>query len=456
MDTPSTTQQEYLPLCFVLMPFGTKPDGMGGSVDFDSVYQQIIKPAITAAGLEPLRADEELLGGFIHKPMFERLILCEYAIADLTAANANVFYELGVRHAVRPWSTVLLFSQGGRLPFDIAPMRTLPYQLNHAGSPNAALEDVVALTELLNEAKSAARQHEKGLIDSPLYQIVENYPNVDHTKTDVFREQVTYSETVKRQLATARGQGVEAVRAVAAKLTNLANHEAGVLIDLLLSYRAVSAWSDMTHLIEQLPSPLAHTALVQEQYGLALNREKRREEAEQVLLNLIERRGPSSETLGILGRVYKDRWEDARNKGNHYLANALLEKAINTYLRGFEADWRDAYPGINAVTMMNLADQVDPRQQQLLPVVRYAVERKLSAGTPDYWDYATLLELAILANDEVGTHRYIGLALASRYESFALDTTARNLRLIREGKERRGEAASWIEEVEKALQQARE
>ena len=62
--------------------------------------------------------------------MFERLILCEYAVADLTTANANVFYELGVRHAVRPWSTVLLFAEGGsQLPFDVAPLRALPYSL---------------------------------------------------------------------------------------------------------------------------------------------------------------------------------------------------------------------------------------------------------------------------------------------------------------------------------------
>ena len=69
-----------------------------------------------AAGLEPIRADEELLGGIVHKPMFERLILCDYAVADLTTANANVFYELGIRHALRPYSTVLLFAQGPACP----------------------------------------------------------------------------------------------------------------------------------------------------------------------------------------------------------------------------------------------------------------------------------------------------------------------------------------------------
>ena len=72
------------PLCFILMPFGKKPAGDGRVVDFDAVYERLIKPAVVAAELEPLRADEEIAGGVIHKAMFERLILCEFAIADLT------------------------------------------------------------------------------------------------------------------------------------------------------------------------------------------------------------------------------------------------------------------------------------------------------------------------------------------------------------------------------------
>src|SRR5437773_11054532 len=116
------------PLCFVLMPFGRKQDASGAVVEFDSIYERLIAPAIEDAELDPLRADEEMAGGIIHKPMFERLILCPFAVADLTTANANVFYELGVRHATRPWSTVLLFAEGGRLPFDVGLLRALPYR----------------------------------------------------------------------------------------------------------------------------------------------------------------------------------------------------------------------------------------------------------------------------------------------------------------------------------------
>jgi hypothetical protein len=78
-----------LPLCFVLMPFGKKPAGDDRLVDFDAIYELLIKPAVVAAGLEPLRADEEMTGGVIHKPMFERLILCEYSVADPTTVNVS-------------------------------------------------------------------------------------------------------------------------------------------------------------------------------------------------------------------------------------------------------------------------------------------------------------------------------------------------------------------------------
>lgn len=439
------------PLCFVLMPFGKKTDGAGGTVDFDNVYQEIIAPAIEEAELEPLRADEEMAGGIIHKPMFERLILCEYAVADLTTANANVFYELGLRHAVRPWSTVLIFAEGGRLPFDVSLLRALPYKLNKEGLPADPQADEKTLALRLSEARKAATENLKLITDSPLYQLVEDYPEVDHTKTDVFRDRVNYSNEMKKRLEAARKSGVEAIREIEIELGNLKDQESAVVIDLLLSYRAVEAWSHMIDLVDKMSSPLAATVMVQEQYALALNRAGKGEEAEKVLTDLLERRGPSSETLGILGRVYKDRWEVAVNSGQRLLARALLDKAIDAYLRGFEADWRDAYPGINAVTLMELKDFPDPRREKILPVVSYAVEQRMAKGQPDYWDYATLLELAVLANDKERAMELAGAAIAAVREVWEPETTIRNLRLIREARERRQEASDWIKEIEEAL-----
>lgn len=438
------------PLCFVLMPFGKKPDAKGDMVDFDQIYQQIIKPAIEDAGLEALRADEEMAGGIIHKPMFERLILCEYAVADLTTANANVFYELGLRHAVRPWSTVLVFADGERLPFDVSLLRALPYKLS-GGSPSNAESDQNSLTEKLKAAIKAADENVDSFTDSPIFQLVENFPDIQRLKTDVFRDRVNYSNEIKELLAVARRTGLDAVREVEANLADLKTLESAAIVDLFLSYRAVKGWQEMIEMERKMPKPLAATVLVQEQLALALNRAGRSDEAEAVLQRLLNKRGASSETLGILGRVYKDRWEQEAKAGNKIVARGYLEKAIETYLKGFGADFRDAYPGINAVTLMELKEPPDPTREKLLPVVRFAVEQRVANGTPDYWDYATLLELAVLAKDENQAMDYATKALAEVREVWEPETTMRNLRLIREAREKRQENTDWIKEIEEAL-----
>jgi hypothetical protein len=134
------------------------------------------------------------------------------------------------------------------------------------------------------------------------------------------------------------------------------------------------------------------------------------------------------------------------------LARGLLDRAIGAYLKGFETDWRDAYPGVNAVTLMELKEPPDPRRATLVPVVRYAVERRIAAGKPDYWDHATLLELAVLGRDESGAVAALADALANVRESWEPETTARNLRLIREARERRNEHLPWAREAEDALE----
>ncbi len=437
------------PLCFVLMPFGQKPAASGKIIDFDAVYHDLIAPAITAADLEPLRADEEMAGGIIHKPMYERLILCEFAIADLTTSNANVYYELGLRHAVRPSATILLFAkETGQLPFDVALLRAIPYQLGTDGKPCDFAGVSKAIAERLIEAR-------KNLPDSPVFQLVEGFPDIQRLKTDVFRDQVQYCAQVKKRLAEARKLGLQAISAVEHELTQqtkICDTESGVVIDLYLSYRAVKGWQEMIALAHRMSPPLANTVLVQEQLGLALNRVGRGDEAEVLLNDLLEKRGPSSETYGILGRVYKDRWESACKAGERR-ANGLLNKAIEAYLKGFEADWRDAYPGINAVTLMELADTPDVRQSKLLPVVSYAVERRIASGKPDYWDFATRLELAVLAKDEDSAFKALDDALAAIREKWEPETTARNLRLILEAQAKRGEATAWLQEILTELEQ---
>jgi hypothetical protein len=207
----------------------------------------------------------------------------------------------------------------------------------------------------------------------------------------------------------------------------------------------------MVRLTAAMPEPLRRSTLVQEQFAFGLNRGGEGEKAEQVLLELIGARGPSSETYGLLGRVYKDRWEIANKQGEKFLARGLLDKAIEAYRKGFETDWRDAYPGINAATLMALRAPPDQRLAALLPIVRYAVERKIASGKPDYWDHATMLELAVLAADENGASAALDQAVAAIREPWEPETTARNLRLIREARAARNEALPWAAEIEQEL-----
>ena len=439
-----------LPLCFVLMPFGKKAIPSGATVDFDAVYQELIAPAIGAAQMEALRADEEVTGGVIHKPMFERLILCDFAVADLTGANANVFYELGLRHGVRPATTVLLWAGAGPLPFDVAPLRAMPYQIGADGKPTGVESAREDLRKLLDAARA---QKGEPSTDSPVFQLVEGYsaPDIARLKTDVFRDRAQYAVQARNELATARRAGKEALKQAASRLGDVRNLESGVVVDLFLSYRAVGYWQAMVDLAAQMPAPLARSVLVREQLGFALNRLKRRDEAEQVLRSVIQERGPSSETNGLLGRVYKDRWDEARNANDLLGAAGWLTKAIDTYLQGFEADWRDAYPGINAVTLMELKNPPDTRRLELLPVVTYSVKRRIAKGTPDYWDHATLVELAVLQKDEQAALESAANALAAVRENWEPETTARNLALIRTARSSRRDDVAWAQAIEEAL-----
>jgi len=408
-----------------------------------------LPPAASRAGLEPIRADEEKIGGTIHKPMFERLMLCHYAVADITGANPNVFYELGIRHAMRPRSTVIVFAEGTVLPFDIALVRGISYKTDGAGEPVGVEATLAAIASQLTSARG------NPLDDSPIFQLVEGVPrwDIDHSKTDIFRKSVDYSKKYKDRLRAAVREGTDAVQKVAAEpaLANLLEVESGVVVDLFLSLRDVKAHRAMIELYHRMPLPLQRAKMMREQLGFALNRDGRFADAEKVLSEVIGEFGPSSETNGLLGRMYKDRWDLAKKEGLPE-ARALLKSAIDTYLAGFEADWRDAYPGINAVTLMEMMPKPDPRQAEILPVVRYAASRK-AAKNADYWDHATLLELAVLARDVDDANERLGDALMVARASWELETTARNLRLIREMRESRGEDAAWIKPLEETLKE---
>ena len=462
------------PLCFVLMPFGNKPDPTGGKdIDFDRIYRTGIRPAIEDAGMEPIRADEEKTGGIIHGPMFERLLLCDFAVADLTTANANVFYELGVRHTARPATTVTIFAKQQPIPFDINFLRSLPYGLgkNNTFPPSMAKKLRKALKEKLEELRDLAAKSEP--VDSPLFQLIGEWQpgKIARLKTDTFREQVQYNEEIKRRLGEVRelakkkatqAQAQKLLASIRDDMRPLDTAESGTVIDLMLTYRALSDWEGMIAVQKDMPKVLAEQVLVQEQLGFALNRcagkdPAMRGKALKVLKKVEQRQGPSSETCGLIGRIHKDYWSEAVNSDNDLEAKGYLNNAIDAYLRGFMADQRDAYPGINAVTLLDIKGDTESLQKKdrLLPVVRFAVTRRLEGATADYWDHATMLELAVLENKPEDAVDYLGQALADVRESWEPETTENNLKLIADARKKRGEETGWLIRVIEALQKKR-
>lgn len=416
------------------MPFGVKEEP-GGSrvVNFDRIHAECLKPAAEAAEVESIRADEEALGGIIHKAMYERLLLAEIVVADLTFANANVFYELGIRHAARPRSTILIYAKLRQLPFDVAPVRAIPYEIG----PEGELADPDGLRGAIAERLEVAKNGDGA--DSPLFQLLSDYPGITlpHEATEAFRERARWvSElTIRANEATHAEPGVarEELSRIEMEITALPGVHGELLINLMLSYRAIEAWPDVVRTAELLPARVAELPTVREQLAMALNRRNQpgdRRRAIVILEKVLEEHGDSPETLGILGRCHKSRWWEKREAGDPGAVDAL-EDAIDAYGRGFAADPRDYYPGINLLTLLcwrSRPEDID-RVRSLEPVVTFAVARKGGLRAPDYWTRATVLELCALSGNEEAGRRALSAMLDTEPDGWMCKTTAANLDL---------------------------
>lgn len=137
--------------CFVVMGFGKKTDfETGRTLDLDKSYQNLIKPAVEAAGLKCIRADEIVHSGLIDVPMYEQLLKADVVVADLSTSNKNAFYELGIRHALRPYTTVIIAEDGIKaFPFDIN--HVVIRQYHHMGE-DIGFSEVMRFRTMLTQA----------------------------------------------------------------------------------------------------------------------------------------------------------------------------------------------------------------------------------------------------------------------------------------------------------------
>jgi tetratricopeptide (TPR) repeat protein len=200
---------DYSKICFVIMPFGKKAVG-DQTVDFDTLYDDIFVPAISAVSLpeggklEPRRTDRDFFTSDIKQDMFEYLEYSRFALADISGLNFNVAYELGVRHRAREAGTAIFRQTQFAPPFDISSIKAFPYEYQPADLVPKARELITrVLTESLgqNRLDSPARmalalQQKSGDIDALLVQAENAIRKEDWTGAmDIYRQAVAAAPT---------------------------------------------------------------------------------------------------------------------------------------------------------------------------------------------------------------------------------------------------------------------
>ena len=171
--------------CFVVMGFGIKTDYINGrKLDLNKSYRLLIKPVVEAKGVECVRADEITHSGSIDVQMYKELLQADLVIADLSTLNANALYELGVRHALRPFTTIVISEDKLMYPFDLNHVVIHSYQ--HLGDAidyeeverfRAALGNVIQTVLDKKEADSPVYTYLHSLIPPKLQAEIEKAVN---------------------------------------------------------------------------------------------------------------------------------------------------------------------------------------------------------------------------------------------------------------------------------------
>lgn len=451
---------EVRPHAFVVMPFGKKKGADNQPFDFNAIYNILIKPALEEAGFEPFRADEETASGDILTDMFQELLLADMVLCDLSIDNANAFYELGIRHALRKRGVVHIQAGRAYMPFDIFNVRTLPYHITREGEPDPDYirSDIKAIARMVRDTWASDRE----AIHSPIYNLLSGLKEPERKSlqtplaTGFWRE---YNEWKEKVNIAQRQKHIGDILLLTEEIRNPLIREEAV--------------SDVGRALADLGQ--YELALAQYRKGLevnATNLEFRREEA--FHLNRIGRVDEAivkietllndfpndSKSITYLGRIYKEMWAESWKKVRNpaqRLKQAFdsyhwLIKSVDIYMKGFKIDLNDYYPGINAFTLsmlaVHLSDKLgaqkspDPdiaRIRKTLPSLRntlqFGLESRiaLEGDKADYWTLVSYAELKLLTSDDIDTviRAYRKAITASRRNIFFLHSSLSQLELLK-------------------------
>lgn len=423
--------------CYISIPFGIRPDDAGRMLDFDFLYSAVIQPAVQELDMECSRLEEFSPGSIWHKTLFTAIVTSDLMIADVSTQNANVLYELGVRHALKRGRTIVI-SAGGRLPSNISYIQALWYEPDNTGRLTGE-----AAQKFREALQAIIRQSQRALIsDSPIYEF---FPDIEVTlppelenrrrqrRAPISKSQRTFVQSV-----------VESPDSTIVELTQSEDLMRSVgetdpidYVRLLRKYRDLSAWDRLITLANEAPTEVAQSPEVRQLLALALNRRSGPGDQERAIIlmeQLLSETDGDSETYGILGRIYKDRYDQAKARGDQTDAAINLQHAIEHYRAGFAKNPKDYYPGINVVNLLLQRDNQEAQSElaELLPKVRAVVQEILESGRASYWEYATAAHLAAIARDWIEAERAAHQAITQTPSGWMVESTVRDLRALAE------------------------
>lgn len=418
-------------ICFMVMPYDTKPTavepGMGPErVDFNALWLDVFRPAIEKLGYQAVRADIDL-GPLIITEMIQRLAISDLVIADISIANANVYYEIGVRHAARETGCVLVSADWAKPVFDLAQIRAIRYPL-----PVPKL-DAAAAAELSDRLAEDIRSRIEGR--SPIFDAVPGYPQPDLSRAQAFTDLLAKLAACQSQIAATqtmpRGEA-RANRALALRDQYMQTEpiSPSVAIEILYMLRDSTDFATTAAYIDTLPKDLRELPVVREQRALAMSKTGDHLEAIAALHELIALRGETSERAGLVGGRYKRLYREALAARKTSEAAPWLDHAIDWYRRGMMADLNDFYPMSNLPRLLrergNPGDEEEARM--VAAATRAACERTLRREPNHPWVRQTLLGQAVDARDLDTVKRLAAEVSRTASPAWHLDTTDADLR----------------------------
>lgn len=169
--------------CFVVIGYGEKDDyRTGRKLNLEKSYKNIIEPVFDELGINCFRALDRNYenSGFIDVKMYDYLLKADLVLADISTLNPNAIYELGIRHALRPYSTIIISEEGTEIPFDFG--RNVIAFYRHLGE-DIGCSEAGRFKEVLKKKVEAVLS--KAETDSPVYTLFPNLVPPKFTEEEI-------------------------------------------------------------------------------------------------------------------------------------------------------------------------------------------------------------------------------------------------------------------------------